>query len=915
MTTYKNFQINKWLYYNFKNMDITNDNLHKTILIPSVLQFNHDVIIPLIEKGIIKENFRINIICKAFNGVSYKSIITLQTLEVKDIMKLTDIILGHYITLHADNYIALDFKELTFNFRILSEQFNRNIKPKISPVEEHINFKDKPYTQKISNVNIPLTMDLYQWEYSNISFNAECTKGYMTIGELEYHFNIKDDHYICEITTLNDDKIIIFKDTLLKPNQGDLTYFTREIINRGVVEKLYIHNNWNTIFKCKTHKPSFLKKANKADHLSVKLITWDIETKLYNGKMRPICISMYDGKVKKSFKLTEGKSHIDIINEFIQHISRPKFNGFKFHAQNFSGFDSIFLLKYLVKTCEVKVIIREGTLIEVKCKISKYNTIKLRDSYLMLPTSLDSLGKNFLNSPKQLFPYEFVNQNDLNYEGAVPDIKYFNNISEYEYNVYKSSFEGKSWNLMTEVVKYCESDVDLLYKVIRKFAARIYSLYQVDVLDYPTLPSLALGIYRTNYLNENWKIPLIVGGTYKFISQSYSGGHVDLYIHSNNEEDKVYRYDVNSLYPYSMLNNPMPVGNPIEFEGNILDNEIYNIVCKSLGLKERYGFFDCDIEAPKDLHIPVLLKRMKLDTVGYRTLAPVGKWSGVYHSHELMNAAKYGYKYTCNKGYLFNTQNIFKSFIEDLYAMKKDSEIGGVDYIISKLLMNALYGRFGMNPEIIITSVLNINDLDKYIQSDKIQIYDKLDLDDEISLVSYVEKKEETSNRSSNVNVAIASSITAYSRIYMSKFKHLNDYKVFYSDTDSIDLNKPLPSEYVGRELGQLKLEHIWEKVIYISNKAYLGIDANGEAYRKIRGVKMNSKEFKSNTIEMADFEKLLFKDSELLLNQERWYKSFKDATIETKEIIYKLQSNDNKRISLYVNGKKSYTKPIEINP
>ena len=43
-----------------------------------------------------------------------------------------------------------------------------------------------------------------------------------------------------------------------------------------------------------------------------------------------------------------------------------------------------------------------------------------------------------------------------------------------------------------------------------------------------------------------------------------------------------------------------------------------------------------------------------------------------------------------------------------------------------------------------------------------------------------------------NINIEIASPITAYARIHMSQFKNNKKYKLFYSDTDSIYINKKL---------------------------------------------------------------------------------------------------------------------------
>jgi hypothetical protein len=61
-----------------------------------------------------------------------------------------------------------------------------------------------------------------------------------------------------------------------------------------------------------------------------------------------------------------------------------------------------------------------------------------------------------------------------------------------------------------------------------------------------------------------------------------------------------------------------------------------------------------------------------------------------------------------------------------------------------------------------------------------------------------------------NVSISIASAITAYARIHMSQFKNNPNFNLYYSDTDSIYINKPLPAEFISStELGKLKLENI----------------------------------------------------------------------------------------------------------
>ena len=52
--------------------------------------------------------------------------------------------------------------------------------------------------------------------------------------------------------------------------------------------------------------------------------------------------------------------------------------------------------------------------------------INIKDSYLLLGSSLRSLCKVFNTKVKKgIFPYGFVNDKNLNYQGSIPDKKYF----------------------------------------------------------------------------------------------------------------------------------------------------------------------------------------------------------------------------------------------------------------------------------------------------------------------------------------------------------------------------------------------------------------------------------------------------------------------------------------------------------
>jgi DNA polymerase type B, organellar and viral len=64
-------------------------------------------------------------------------------------------------------------------------------------------------------------------------------------------------------------------------------------------------------------------------------------------------------------------------------------------------------------------------------EIKKQYKLKFRDSYLILLNSLSALCKSFqVDTPKVTFPIFFVNEENLNYQGDVPNQSFFKNITK-----------------------------------------------------------------------------------------------------------------------------------------------------------------------------------------------------------------------------------------------------------------------------------------------------------------------------------------------------------------------------------------------------------------------------------------------------------------------------------------------------
>lgn len=623
----------------------------------------------------------------------------------------------------------------------------------------------------------------------------------------------------------------------------------------------------------------------------------DLETRTINNVITPYCVCVYDGVKVRTFYLTDFKNSDEMLLESVKSIMQRKYNKYKVYLHNFSYFDGIFLLRVLTMLSNnIKPTIKDNNLININFKFGEKYSLYFRDSLLLLPSSLKKLARTFNVEDKGMFPYNFVNIKNLplDFVGTIPDIKYFDDISYKEYYEYSSQYSHNIWSLKDETIKYCSQDCKTLYQIIEKFSRNIFLISNVNVTDYPTLSSLAFAIFRTKFMKlEN--IPVLTGEIYNFIKKGYTGGAVDVY---KPYGENVYRYDVNSLYPYIMFTNKLPIGTPNYFEGDIT-----KAIEGFLENKNIISFLEVEIIAPGNLNEPILLKRYKNEN-GTSSVAPLGKWSGVYTNVELLKAIELGYQVKILRGIYFEADYIFKDYVEFFYDLKKNSEKTSPMYTISKLLLNTLYGRFGMSPYLDKHKIINEGEELREVIKKNITSIDNLG-NGKLLITYNKDNREDLTDEVNfthlNVSICISAAITAYARVFMSQFKNNPDFTLYYSDTDSIDINKPLPPRFVGSELGQMKLEHIFNEIVYLAPKVYGGITNKGEIV-KIKGLK--------NPVEFYQLKNLLFKDSKLEVSQSKWYRDLKKGSILIKEEVYSLMLTSNKRQLIFENNKFIDTKP-----
>lgn len=601
---------------------------------------------------------------------------------------------------------------------------------------------------------------------------------------------------------------------------------------------------------------------------NTKYIAIDIETFKHKGNHVAYAVGIH-GKSKRSQKLLHLSDYITeyidpqsksdlagISNKMINDIIDFMLNSYKcklhIFAHNLGSFDGYFILKCLIEKVEdlkeIKYIIDDtDQIIELK-----YKNLTFRDSYRIFPASLKKLGEICkLYQTKLPFDHEHVNYEDL------------------------INIQHKD-----KVLKYLYNDVLMLYEIIQKFQENILSDYSIPLNKIYSTSNLAFTVFRTKFLSNDRNIHSCTLHEYNLIKPTYFGGAVEVYINSGED---LYYYDVNSLYPYAML-NPLPT-------------RYISTVRPSLGefiYEDMFGFVDCEISIPKCTKNPQVPVRLDEGII-----YPTGVIKGRYFSEEVKAWIKIGYNVEITQVYKFTKEyDLFKDYVKHFYGLKADKTHEDKRFL-NKLMLNGLYGYFGRKVVYSDTKIIKKWELD----TEK-DVINHIDLNETTIYVEYSNKSEkirgeegydpehiwEVINDSTDYlnlsNISISSAITSYARIHMQKYKLIPDNKIFYSDTDSIVLQKPLQTG-ISNEIGDLKLEYKIKEAIFIRPKLYGIITDSDKEIIKCAGYPKDS---------------INYKDLRELYNDPKYTKEVKSFTmfknmeglnITSKDVYKKLRNVD----------------------
>lgn len=353
--------------------------------------------------------------------------------------------------------------------------------------------------------------------------------------------------------------------------------------------------------------------------------------------------------------------------------------------------------------------------------------------------------------------------------------------------------------------RYIENDVIIVCQAL--------AMVRAEGLTSSTQASNAMQDYKkivTPKVFKRW-YPIQPIWKHDELAQSYKGGFT--YANPRFQNQIVgpgIVLDKNSMYPWVMATKPLPVREPEYFDGQYEYDSLFPLYVQMI---------KCQFELKKD-RLPTIQLKMagpwnqteyltsstirKFDKKGNEIVnetEPVLCLTNVDLKLFLENYDVYNLEYI--GGYKFRQSlGLFTDYINKWYKRKEQATIEGnaPQRQISKLMLNALYGKFGTSPHAI----------------EKYPLYDN-------GKIRYVIDKQGEREKDS-IYVPMASFITSYAREECIRSAQSVYDRFLYADTDSlhlVGLEKPsLDIDPV--RLGAWKCEGVFRRGKYIRSKTYV---------------------------------------------------------------------------------------------
>jgi hypothetical protein len=288
-----------------------------------------------------------------------------------------------------------------------------------------------------------------------------------------------------------------------------------------------------------------------------------------------------------------------------------------------------------------------------------------------------------------------------------------------------------------------------------------------------------------------------------WLRRGYYGGRTEIF--RKLAIGDVRGYDVNSMYPYCMMN---------EFPISLSDDP---------GLVKSKGMAEVIIQVPHDLFVAPLPYRTRDKSLVY----PVGKLEGVWSYDELRWAEHLGAKIQKVKQAYGGNDLVrpFDDFVTTLYRQRERSN-SKHEQLFLKILLNNLYGKLASRNTVTRCVSRHILLRNKQFK----RLGQVTWINEHRGLLDYFVPQ------APYVNVCWGSMITAYARIVLGRYLCAVPWdKLIYADTDSCYcLDYEIQT---GAGLGQVKLEKRCRRMYVPQPKAYQLVGWDGEVQSIAKGV------------------------------------------------------------------------------
>ena len=405
-------------------------------------------------------------------------------------------------------------------------------------------------------------------------------------------------------------------------------------------------------------------------------------------------------------------------------------------------------------------------------KGKKVTKVTFQDSLKLIPLSVDAIAKSFkLEQQKGKIDYD--SHNNLPIDTPLTE----------------------------EEISYIKNDVQIVAHAIEYF----YS----QGLDRMTIGSCALNEYKKIINKRNFERWFPTPKYHEDVKQSYRGGFT--YLNPKFAGKMLGNgvvLDVNSLYPSVMYDCYLPFGTPIFFEGQYQEDDLYPLYTQMLR---------CQFEL-KPGKIPTIQIKHNMYFVGNEYLTSSNDEEVVLCLNSvdlklfLEQYDVYNLEYL--SGWKFkSTKGLFKEYIdkwsENKIQAKKEGNHGL--YLISKLFLNSLYGKFGTDTK----------------------VKSKIPYMGDDGVVHYYDSDPEEKD---GIYIAIASFITSYARLktITAAQKITDNYnqgkskiQFVYADTDSLhcisdDFSLPEGLDIDSTKLGAWDFESRFTRAKFLRQKCYM---------------------------------------------------------------------------------------------